>query len=57
MATSFEIETPYGELTIGAESEVEILDTDPFAFARVPIRPSFPLVWMPWEQKRCCQRI
>src|SRR5262249_7350905 len=23
----------------------------PFAFAALPIRPSFPLVWMPWELK------
>jgi transglutaminase-like putative cysteine protease len=47
----FEIEQPYQELTICAESTVELLDVDPFAFAALPIRPSFPLVWMPWEQK------
>jgi len=23
---------------------------DPFTFAQGPIRPSFPLVWMPWER-------
>ena len=51
MATRFEIDQPYTELAIAAESEVEIADADPFAFARIPIRPSFPLVWMPWEQK------
>jgi transglutaminase-like putative cysteine protease len=50
-ATRFEITQPYTELVIRAESTVDLLDTDPFAFARLPIRPSFPLVWMPWEQK------
>jgi transglutaminase-like putative cysteine protease len=33
------------------ESAVELLDVDPFAFAKLPIRPSFPLFWMPWERK------
>jgi transglutaminase-like putative cysteine protease len=50
-ATRFEILKPYTELTIVAESTVELLDINPFAFASLPIRPSFPLVWMPWEQK------
>ena len=46
------IDEPYTELVVAAESLVEVLDADPFAFARLPIRPpSFPLVWMPWEQK------
>jgi transglutaminase-like putative cysteine protease len=49
--TRFEITQPYSELTIVAESTVELLDINPFAFASLPIRPSFPLVWMPWEQK------
>jgi transglutaminase-like putative cysteine protease len=48
---TFEVSQPYTELHIEALSEVEIADSDPFAFARTPIRPSFPLVWMPWEQK------
>jgi transglutaminase-like putative cysteine protease len=48
--TTFEISDPYTELTISADSIVELLDTDPFAFAQKRIRPSFPLVWMPWEQ-------
>ncbi len=30
---------------------MDLLDVDPFAFAGLPIHPSFPLVWMPWEQK------
>ena len=49
-ATRFEINQPYTELSITADSVVELLDVDPFAFARTPIRPSFPLVWMPWER-------
>jgi len=51
LATRFEITRPYTELTITAESHVALLDLDPFAFANHPIRPSFPLVWMPWEYK------
>ena len=50
-ASRFNITQPYQELTIAAESTVELLDVDPFAFATMPIRPSFPLVWMPWENK------
>src|SRR5215207_2603059 len=50
-AARFDVNEPYTELTITAESLVEVLDTDPFAFADLPIRPaSFPLVWMPWER-------
>jgi transglutaminase-like putative cysteine protease len=49
--TRFEINRPYKNLTILAESVVELLDADPFAFAKLPIRPpAFPLVWMPWER-------
>lgn len=50
-ATRVEIQTPYTELTICAESVVELLDVDPFGFASMPIRPQFPLPWMPWERK------
>jgi transglutaminase-like putative cysteine protease len=46
----FEVSQPYTELSITAESTVALLDVDPFAFAKLPIRPSFPLVWMPWER-------
>src|SRR5687767_10954119 len=46
----FELEKPYKQLTITAESLLEVLDVDPFAFAKLPIRPAFPLVWMPWER-------
>lgn len=50
-AQRFEIDRAYRELAITSESLVEVVDTDPFAFARLPIRPpSWPLVWMPWER-------
>lgn len=48
--TRFDINEPYTELTVTAESTVDVVDLDPFAFASVPIRPSFPLVWMPAER-------
>jgi transglutaminase-like putative cysteine protease len=49
--TRFDLNKPYKQLTITAESVVEVFDADPFAFAKLPIRPpSFPLVWMPWER-------
>ncbi|HLL87749.1 MAG TPA: transglutaminase family protein [Tepidisphaeraceae bacterium] len=50
-AGRFEVTEPYTKLVIDAESLIEVLDVDPFAFARLPIRPaSYPLVWMPWER-------
>jgi transglutaminase-like putative cysteine protease len=48
-ATRFEINQPYTDLTVAAESTITLSGVDPFAFADRPIRPSFPLVWMPWE--------
>jgi transglutaminase-like putative cysteine protease len=48
--TRFEITQPYTQLEITAVSTVEIMDVNPFAFASAPMRPAFPLVWMPWEQ-------
>ncbi len=48
-ASRFEISQPYRELTVAAESTVTLSGFDPFAFAHGTIRPSFPLVWMPWE--------
>lgn len=50
-ASRFEVTQPYDTLRVVAESHVELLDVDPFAFAKVPIRPSFPVTWLPWEQK------
>jgi len=46
----FDVTRAYTELTVTAESVVDLDAYDPFAFARVPIRPSYPLVWMPWER-------
>ncbi len=49
---NFDITYPYSELVIAAESEVEVLDVDPFSFTRtLGQRPTFPLSWMPWELK------
>ena len=51
-AGRFDISTPYSELVLRAESEVEVLDVDPFDFVKgLTARPAFPLVWMPWELK------
>ncbi len=49
--TRFEVNQPYDELSIVAESVVELLDVDPFAFTSTPVRPMFPILWMPWELK------
>jgi transglutaminase-like putative cysteine protease len=50
-ATRFTVDQPYSELLIESESVVELIDFDPFAFARKPInRPKFPIAWMPWER-------
>ena len=49
-AQRFEIANPYQTLTIEAISKVELLDIDPFEFAKNAIRPQFPLAWMPWER-------
>jgi transglutaminase-like putative cysteine protease len=49
--TRYEVQTPYQEMTITAESVVELLDVDPFQFANAHVRPTFPLSWMPWDYK------
>src|SRR4051812_28624858 len=50
-AQRFEVTEPYTDLVIASESEVELKDLDPFAFARMPIRPiNWPVPWMPWER-------
>ncbi len=48
MTARFEITQPYTELTVTAESTVELLDVDPFAFAALadPARRS------PWNRCR-----
>ncbi len=51
-AGKFDITTPYTELTLHAESEVEVLYVDHFDFAKtLAVRPAIPMVWMPWELK------
>src|SRR5688500_8903344 len=50
-AARFELNEPYQELVVTAESTVDLVLDDPFSFAKSPIRPSFPLSWMPWELK------
>jgi transglutaminase-like putative cysteine protease len=51
MAARFELSEPYQQLEVTAESLVDLVLDDPFAFAQLPIRPQFPLSWMPWELK------
>ena len=50
LAARFEVTNPYTELTLNSHARVEIKDTDPFAFASVPIKRTFPIVWMPFQQ-------
>ncbi len=51
-AGRFDVSTPYTEMVMRAECEVDVLDLDPFDFAKsLTNRPRFPLVWMPWEMK------
>jgi transglutaminase-like putative cysteine protease len=50
-ASRFEIQVPYTQLSVTGRSTVELIDEDPFAFlSTIPARPTFPLVWMPWER-------
>jgi len=46
---NYDVNCPYSEMMIIAESTVELLDIDPFAFANFSVRPKFPLSWMPWD--------
>jgi transglutaminase-like putative cysteine protease len=49
--TRFELTEPYTKLSLIAESQVELQDVNPFAFAESSQRPIFPVNWMPWESK------
>src|SRR5437868_4542456 len=49
--TRYDVAEPYIQMTITAESTVALADVDPFAFANLPVRPTFPLSWMPWDYK------
>jgi transglutaminase-like putative cysteine protease len=48
--STFELGVPYTELTITADSLVEVRRTDPLAFTKTVVPTQFPLAWMPWEQ-------
>jgi len=45
------VETPYTELVIGAEWEVDVLDTDPLSYRPLRERGQIPVVWMPWQRQ------
>lgn len=49
--TRYEATNPYDAMSIESESIVELLDIDPFAFADLLARPTFPVTWMPWDYK------
>jgi transglutaminase-like putative cysteine protease/predicted glutamine amidotransferase len=46
-----EVETPYAEMSIVAESRVDVLDTDPLSYNPLRQRAQIPVVWMPWHQQ------
>lgn len=51
-AARFEMLRPFTELRISAESQVDVLDVDPYELTRqTAVRPTFPVAWMPWELK------
>src|SRR5207245_3366621 len=41
----------FPELIIEAQSDVEVLDVDPFDFRPRRVRSTLPLVWMPWQRQ------
>jgi transglutaminase-like putative cysteine protease/predicted glutamine amidotransferase len=45
------IDVPFTELVVEADSEVELLDTDPLSYRPLHARTSFPLVFMPWHEQ------
>ncbi len=49
-AGRFELDQPYRELTVTAESVVTLRDLDPYSFSVMPKRPTIPLNWMPRER-------
>ena len=50
-ARRLEVEVPFSEMTITAESRVELLDTDPLSYRPLRQRAQIPVVWMPWHQQ------
>jgi len=45
------LEVPFTELVVEADSEVEVLDTDPLSYRPLHARTTFPLVFMPWHEQ------
>jgi transglutaminase-like putative cysteine protease/predicted glutamine amidotransferase len=50
-ARRMEVEVPFREMTITAESRVELMDTDPLSYRPLRQRAQIPVVWMPWHQQ------
>jgi len=50
-ARRMEVEVPYQEMSITAQSHVELLDTDPLSYRPLRQRAQIPVVWMPWHQQ------
>jgi transglutaminase-like putative cysteine protease/predicted glutamine amidotransferase len=46
-----EVDRPFAEMDIAAESRVEVLDTDPLSYRPLRQRTQLPVVWMPWQQQ------
>jgi len=46
-----EVDRPFAEMDIVAESRVEVLDTDPLSYRPLRQRTQLPVVWMPWQQQ------
>ncbi len=45
------VQTAYTEMTIEANSIVEVLDVDPLSYKPLRARTQIPLVWMPWHRQ------
>ena len=48
----FEVHGPFDRLSLVAESTVDVLDADPFAFDTPAVRPMFPISWTLAEHQR-----
>jgi len=51
IACRCQISEPHQELTVEADSIVEIRSTDPFEAFTPDYRMQFPIKWMPWERR------
>jgi len=50
-ARRMEVDRSFAEMTIVAESRVEVLDTDPLSYRPLRQRAQIPVAWMPWHQQ------